>query len=166
VFPTPAPIFQTPTLAKPFTAKIAASGIAVVTVTHSLHGLSWIVYQIGFALGQAAPSPQVAAHFNGVPLTATVTMQVSAFASIASQSPYAMESFFVGPPYANLEAGDMLVCAVTGANSGDTFTVGAYINEMPSLAAQGAVANTGYQSAFIPRPKSGTARFPQGGQWR
>lgn len=128
---------HTPLLIKPFTAKVNASGIAIVTVTQTNHGLSWVVYQIGFALGLAAPSPQVAAHVNSIPLTSTVTMQNSAFASIIGQSPYAMESFFVGPPYINLEAGDQLVCAVTGAISGDTFTVGAYVNEItsPSTAA-------------------------------
>lgn len=114
---------------------VGSNGTAVIVVSQNLHGLSWIVYQIGFALGLPAPSPQVAAHINGIPLTSTVTMQQSAFASIAGESPYAMESFFVGPPYVNLEAGDRLVCAVTGAISGDTFTAGAYINEELSLAA-------------------------------
>lgn len=129
---------DTPLLIKPFTAPVNANGIAITTVSHSLHGLSWVIYQIGFALGQNAPSPQVAAHINGIPLTATVTMQTSPFASISSQSPYAMESFFVGPPYVNLEAGDQLVCAVLGATPGDTFTVGAYINEITSPATQAA----------------------------
>jgi len=132
---------DTPTLIKPFTAKVGANNIAIVTITHSLHGLSWVVFQIGFALGQLAPSPQIAAHVNSIPLTATVTMQASAFSNIPTQAPYAMESFFVGPPYVNLEAGDQLVCAVTGANVGDTFTVGAYVNEVLSLAAQAARAN-------------------------
>ena len=134
---------DTPLLIKPFTAKVGANNIAVVTVTQSNHGLSWIVYQLGLALGQAAPSPQVAAHVNGIPLAATVTMQNSAFVSIAGQSPYAMESFFVGPPYVNLEAGDQLVVAVTGANSGDIFTVGAYVNEIISPALQAAAQNYG-----------------------
>lgn len=133
---------DTPTLIKPFTAKVAANGIAIVTVTQSNHGLAWIVYQIGFALGQLAPSPQVAAHLNGIPLTASVTMQPSAFATIPTQSPFAMESFFVGPPYVNLEAGDQLVCAVTGAISGDIFTVGAFVNEVLSPGAQ--IARAGY----------------------
>lgn len=127
-----------PLLIKPFTATVASNGIAVVTVTQTNHGLSWIVYQIGFALNKQAPSPQIAAHVNGIPLAATTTMQNSAFASLAAQSPYAMESFFVGPPYINLEAGDQMVCAVTGAISGDTFTVGAYVNELPSPAASAA----------------------------
>lgn len=124
-----------PLLIKPFTAKVAASGIAVVTITQTNHGLAWIIYQIGFALNQQAPSPQIAAHVNGVPLAATTTMQNSAFAGVTGQSPYAMESFFVGPPYINLEAGDQMVCAVVGAISGDTFTVGAYVNEIPSPSA-------------------------------
>jgi hypothetical protein len=132
---------DTPTLIKPFTAKVGANGIALVTITHSLHGLSWVVFQIGFALSKLAPSPQIAAHVNGIPLTATVTMQASAFTNIPTQAPYAMESFFVGPPYINLEAGDQLVCAVTGAIANDIFTVGAYVNEVLSLAAQAARAN-------------------------
>jgi hypothetical protein len=134
---------DTPLLIKPFTAPVAANGIAVIAVTQANHGLSWIVYQLGLALGQQAPSPQVAAHVNGIPLAATVTMQNSAFASLSNQSPYAMESFFVGPPYVNLEAGDQLVVAVTGANSGDMFTVGAYVNEIVSPALQAAAQNYG-----------------------
>lgn len=125
---------DTSSLIKPFTAKVGANGIAVVTVTQTNHGLAWVIFQLGLALNQAAPSPQVAAHVNGIPLAATVTMQNSAFASLVGQSPYAMESFFVGPPYINLEAGDQLVVAVTGANSGDTFSVGAYVNEIISPA--------------------------------
>jgi hypothetical protein len=131
----PSQFDHVPTLIKPFTALVNANGFAVITISQNLHGLSWIVYQIGFALGLAAPSPQIAAHINGIPLTSTVTMQSSAFSQITGQSPYAMESFFVGPPYIDLEAGDQLVCAVTGAISGDTFTAGAYINEELSLAA-------------------------------
>lgn len=138
------PIADTPVLIKPFTGKVGSNGIAVVTVTQSNHGLAWIIYQLGLALGQAAPSPQVAAHVNGIPLAATVTMQNSAFASIQQQSPYAMESFFVGPPYVNLEAGDQLVVAVTGANNGDVFTVGAYVNEIVSMATQAANQRWGY----------------------
>jgi hypothetical protein len=126
---------DTPLLIKPFTAQVQSNGIAIVTVTQSNHGLAWVIYQIGLALNQSAPSPQVAAHVNGIPLAATVTMQNSAFAALTGQAPYAMESFFVGPPYVNLEAGDQLVVAVTGANSGDMFTVGAYINEIVSPSA-------------------------------
>ena len=121
-------------LIKPFTAPVAANGIAVVTVTQSHHGLAWIILQVGFALNQVASAAQVAAHINGTPLAATVNMQASAFASITSNAPYAMESFMVGPPYVTLEAGDQMVCAVIGANPGDTFTVGAYVNEIPSPA--------------------------------
>lgn len=128
------PAADTPLLIKPFTAKVAANGIASVIVSQNNHGLAWVIYQLGLALNQAAPSPQVAAHVNGIPLAATVTMQNSAFASLVGQTPYAMESFFVGPPYVNLEAGDQLVVAVTGANSGDMFTVGAYVNEVISPA--------------------------------
>jgi hypothetical protein len=117
-------------LIKPFTASVNANGQAILNVMHSLHGLVWKVYQIGLALGQQAPSPQVAAHVNGIPLAATVTMQPSVFAQIPQQSPYAMESFMVGPPYINLSAGDMITVAVLAANPGDTFTVGAYIDEI------------------------------------
>jgi hypothetical protein len=123
-------------LIKPFTAPVASTGIAVVNITMAIHGLAWVVYQIGFGLGQTAANPQIAAHVNGTPLAATVTMQPSAFASIVGQAPYAMESFFVGPPYITLEAGDSITCAVTGAVSGDTFTASAYVNEIPSPAGQ------------------------------
>lgn len=120
-------------LIKPFQSTVDASGQAVVYVQHDIHGLVWKVYQLGFALGQAAPSPQIGAHVNGIPLAATVTMQPSVFANITvqpyNQPPYAMESFMVGPPYVNLDAGDYIVCAVLGATAGDVFTVGAYIDE-------------------------------------
>jgi hypothetical protein len=122
-------------LIKPFTGTVGSNGIAVVTVTQSIHGLAWIILQVGFALNIVASSAQVAAHVNGTPLAATVNMQPSAFASITGNSPYAMESFMVGPPYVTLEAGDQMVCAVISATPGDTFTVGAYVNEIPSPAA-------------------------------
>jgi hypothetical protein len=125
-------------LIKPFTGTVAANGIVVVNITHGLHGIMWKVYQIGFGLGIAAPSPQVAAHVNGIPLTATVTMQSSAFAQAPAgqQPPYAMETFMVGPPYIYLQAGDVIACIVLGAVSGDTFTAGAYIDELSSGMAQ------------------------------
>jgi hypothetical protein len=121
-------------LIKSFTGTVGSNGIAVVTITQSIHGLAWIILQVGFALNEVASSPQVAAHVNGIPLAATVNMQVSAFANVTGNTPYAMESFMVGPPYVTLEAGDQMVCAVTGATPGDTFTVGAYVNEIPSPA--------------------------------
>jgi hypothetical protein len=127
-------------LIKPFTATVNAAGIATVNITMAIHGLAWIVYQIGFGLGIQASSPQVAAHVNGTPLAATVAMQVSAFASITGQAPYAMETFFVGPPYVTLEAGDSITCAVIGATSGDIFTASAYVNEVASPAGQRAKA--------------------------
>ena len=117
----------------PFTAPVNASGQAVVYVQHNLHGLVWKIYQLGFGLGQPAPSPQVAAHVNGLPLAATVTMQPTVFAShgpTLGQVPYAMESFMVGPPYPNLSAGDYIACAVLGAMPGDILTVAAYLDEM------------------------------------
>lgn len=116
-------------LIKPFTSAVNALGQSIIQVTHTLHNIEWVVYQIGFALGQQAGSPQVAAHVNGVPLAATVAMQLSVFASITEQAPYAMETFFVGPPYIFLRAGDSITCAVLGATSGDTFTAAAYIDE-------------------------------------
>jgi hypothetical protein len=119
-------------LIKPFTATVNGSGEAILLVTHALHGITWRIYQIGFGLGHPAPSPQVAAHVNGVPLAATVSMQQSVFASITGQAPYAMESFFVGPPWMDIEAGDAITCAVLGANPGDVFTAAAYIDEGPS----------------------------------
>lgn len=115
-----------------FTGKVSGSGIAIVQITHSIHGLQWKVYQIGFGLGVTAASPQVAAHVNGLPLASTVPMQVSAFASVPGQAPYAMESFFVGPPYTILQAGDVITCAVIGAASGDTLTAGVYYDEFPA----------------------------------
>ena len=122
------------TLIKPFTAMVGSNGIATLSITQSLHGISWIVYQIGFALGLPAPSPQVAAHMNSVPLVASATMQTSAFSQVPTDAPYASETFFYGPPYINLESGDQIVCAVIGATPGDVFTAGAYVNEIPSLA--------------------------------
>jgi hypothetical protein len=116
-------------LIKPFTGIVNTSGQGVVNVGHTLSNIAWKVYQVGFALGVLAPSPQVAAHVNGVPLTATTAMQPSVFANITGQAPYAMESFFVGPPYIILSSGDQMVCAVLGASSGDTFTAAAYIEE-------------------------------------
>lgn len=116
-------------LIKPFVAPVNSSGIAVVTVTHSLSQLVWKVYQLGIGLGLSAINAQVAAHVNGVPLAATVQMQPSVFANIPSQSPYAMESFMVGPPYILLSSGDMLVVGVQNAVSGDTLTVAAYVDE-------------------------------------
>jgi hypothetical protein len=129
-------------LIKPFVQAVGSNGIAVVNVTQSIHGLAWVVYQIGFGLGIQASSPQVAAHVNGTPLAATVAMQISAFASIPGQAPYAMESFMVGPPYITLEAGDSVTCAVIGATPGDVFTASAYVNEIPSPAGQR--ARSGY----------------------
>jgi hypothetical protein len=116
-------------LIKPFTAPVNASGQAVVSIGHSLSQIAWKVYQIGFGLGKLAPSPQVAAHVNSVPLASTTTMQPSVFANIVGQAPYAMESFFVGPPYIILSSGDTITCAVLAATSGDVFTAAAYIEE-------------------------------------
>lgn len=116
-------------LIKPFTAPVDGSGHAIVTVTHGLHGLSWKVYQLGLGLGQVSALAQTAAHINGIPLASTIIMQQSVFASLTGQAPYAMESFFVGPPYVILSAGDQLTVGVIKANPGDVFTVGAYIEE-------------------------------------
>ena len=116
---------ETFTLIKPFVVKVNASGFGSVEITHSLQGIIWQVFQIGFALGQTAFNPQIGAHMNGIPLTSSVAMQPVAFTGF----PYAMESFFVGPPYVGLKAGDKIVCAVTGAAASDVFTAGAYISE-------------------------------------
>jgi hypothetical protein len=121
---------------KPFLGTVNAEGQAIVTIDHNLHGLMWKIYQVGFGLGQQALNAQVAAHVNGIPLMSTVAMQPSAFASIPTQAPYAMESFMVGPPYIYLQAGDMIVCAVINAVAGDTFTCGAYLDEQSSSQAQ------------------------------
>ena len=121
-------------LIKPFTATVA-NGIAQVGVTHSLAGMTWVVYQIGFALGINQGTPQVAAQVNGTPLGATIVMQPSAFVSLPGFSPYAMLSYMVGPPYIFLQSGDKISTAVLGAQNGDVFTVSAYLDEMNSLTA-------------------------------
>jgi hypothetical protein len=150
---------DTPTLIKPFTATVGQDGIAIVQVGQNIHGLTWVVYQIGFGLGIQAASPQVAAHLQGQPLVASAPMQVSAFAQIPTQSPYAMESFFYGPPYVSLEAGENITCAVIAATPGDTFTVAAYVNEMTSLANAAAMnAKNQYAAAYIPRAGTRTWR--------
>lgn len=145
-----------PSLIKPFTAQVGSNGIAVVTITQTNHGLAWMVYQIGFALGKPAASPQVAAHFNSQPLVASAPMQVSAFAQIPTAAPYAMESFFYGPPYITLESGDQIVCAVNGAMNGDNFTATAYVQEIPSPATS-AAQQANFGAGYIPR--SGTRRW-------
>jgi len=112
-------------LIKPFTSKIGANGQATIEISHPINGLIWQVFQIGFALGQSAINAQVGAHVNGIPLTSSVLMQPVSFQGI----PYAMESFFFGPPYVGLRAGDKIVCSVINATVNDTFTAGAYISE-------------------------------------
>lgn len=145
-------------LIKPFTAAVGSNGIATAVITQTNHGLAWVVYQIGFGLGQQAPSPQVAAHLNGQPLVASAPMQLSAFASVPGAAPYAMETFFYGPPYVTLEPGDAITCAVIGANSGDIFTVSAYVNEIQSPAtARAQAAGSQYASGFNSR--AGTQRW-------
>lgn len=123
-------------LIKPFTSKVNASGIAELDVTHSLAGMVWVVYQVGFALNLNAGSPQVAAQVNGMPLGATIAMQPSAFTGIPGFASYGMLSFMVGPPYTFLNSGDKLSCAVLGATSGDTFTAGAFIDELSAQQAE------------------------------
>lgn len=110
---------------QPFTAKVGSNGQASVTITQSIHGLIWQVFQIGFGLNQSAINAQVGAHLNGIPLTSSVLMQPVMFQGV----PYAMESFFVGPPYVGLKAGDQIVCSVINAVVGDTFTAGAFYSE-------------------------------------
>lgn len=112
-------------LIKPFVAKVGANGQAQLSITHNLQGIVWQVFQIGFALGIKSTFAQCGAHLNGIPLTSAVQMQPVSFNGF----PYAMESYFVGPPYIGLKAGDQIVCAVISATSGDTFTAGAYISE-------------------------------------
>lgn len=117
-------------LIKPFQATVDSGGQALVIVGHSIQGIEWRICQLGFALGQLAPSPQVAAHINSMPLCATTTMQTSLFGNLDGSPPYAMESFMVGPPYPILSAGDQIVCAVVGATANDQFTVGAFVEEL------------------------------------
>src|SRR5215472_5325940 len=65
---------------------------------------------------------------------------------------------FSGQPYPVLEAGDVMRVGVIGATSGDTFTVGAYVNEIPSPATTAALSNANQSSAgYIPR--AGTRRW-------
>lgn len=116
-------------LIKAFQSKVPASGGTLLQVRHDLHGRVWKVYQLGFALGVVALQAQVAAHVNGIPLAATVSMQLSVFSTLTGDTPYAMESFMVGPPYIILQAGEYITCGVINATSGDTFTVGAYVTE-------------------------------------
>jgi len=120
-------------LIKPFTAVVGSNGQASLSITQAINGLIWQVFQIGFALNQVALAAQVGAHMNGIPLTSTVYMQQVTFSGF----PYRMESFFVGPPFVGLKAGDQIVCAVVGATPGDTFTAGAYISEEQDPSAAG-----------------------------
>jgi hypothetical protein len=110
---------------QPFQATVNAGGQATLQITHAINGLIWQVFQIGFALNQTALNSQVGAHMNGIPLTAAVLMQQVMFPGF----PYLMESFFVGPPYVGLKAGDQITCSVINAVPGDVFTAGAYISE-------------------------------------
>jgi hypothetical protein len=117
-------------LIKPFTAQVNSLGQAMVQVEHSLHGLVWKVYQIGMSLNEAANLAQCAAHINGIPLSGAVYMQPCQFPGV----PYRMESYFTGPPYIVLSAGDFILCSVINATPGDTFTAGAYVEERPASA--------------------------------
>lgn len=149
---------DTYSLIKPFTAKVNNSGFAVVDVTHSLNGIAWQVMQVGLALGLNAPSPQCAAIVNGIPFVSAVVMGTSVFSSLLGSAPIAMTSEFSGQPYPVLEAGDVMRVGVIGATSGDTFTVGAYVNEIPSPATTAALSNANQSSAgYIPR--AGTRRW-------
>lgn len=149
---------NTSSLIKPFTASVGSNGIATVSITQTNHGLAWTIYQIGFALGQQAPSPQVAAHFNSMPLVASAPMQVAAFASTPGAAPYAMEMFFYGPPYVVLESGDQITCSVIGANPGDIFTAAAFVDELTSPATVRA-QNASGQHAAGHIPRAGTRRW-------
>lgn len=114
------------------TATVNSNGQAIIRIRHDLHGLAWKVYQIGMALGILNNSPpQVAAHVNGIPLAGSAFMQPSVFNQITGEPAYAMESFFVGPPYVILQAGDTITCAVMSATAGDVFTVGVFLEERP-----------------------------------
>ena len=147
---------DTYTLIKPFTAKVDGNGNAFVEVTHSIHGLAWQVMQVGIGLGQPAPSPQIAAMVNGIPFVSSVVLAPSVFASIVGSVPLAMTTELTGPPYPTLEAGDKLSIGVTGATPGDTFLVGAYVNEIDSPASAAALTHSG-ANAYLPR--SGTRRW-------
>lgn len=151
---------ETYTLIKPFTAPVNASGFSMVTVSHSLHGIAWEVVQVGMALGLPAPSPQVAAIVNGIPLVSAAVMVQSVFAASPGSAPVSMTSAFYGPPYVLLEAGDQMIVGVIGATAGDVFTVGAYVNEIesPSTAAANAnVSSGGPIRGYVSR--SGTQRW-------
>jgi len=145
------------TLIKPFSATVDGNGHAVITISHSLQGIAWQIPQVGLSLGQMATSPEVAAAINGIPFVSSVVLGTSVFASLPGTGvpPIAMTTQFSGLPYPTLEAGDQFVIGVIGAAPGDTFTAGAYINEIPSPA-QAAAASSN-NSAYIAR--AGTQRW-------
>lgn len=146
---------NTPSLVKPFSGVVNGSGVATATITQSLHGIAWVVQQIGFSLGLAAPSPEVSALFNGVPFVSTLVMSNSPFSGLTGMAPVAMTAQFSGPPYPLLESGDAILLGVQGATAGDVFTIAAYINEIQSPATAAAQANAaagGTTAAYIPRP--------------
>lgn len=143
---------------RPFTATVGINGQAIVQIGHSLHGLAWIIYQIGLSLGQAAPSPEISAIVNGVPFVSSVVMSTANLASFPGAPPAAMVSAFSGPPYPMLEAGDLMQIGVIGAKAGDTFTAGVFMQEIDSPTLAAAVANTSdFTSGHISR--AGTARW-------
>ena len=121
-------------LIKPFIETVNSLGQALATITTPLSNLTWKIYQIGMGLALPAPSAQVAAHLNGVPYTASVTMQPSIFAQIPGASPYFLEGFFNGPPYPVLSAGDQIVIGLVGAQPGDQFTVSIVYEEIAAKA--------------------------------
>lgn len=143
---------------QPFTGPVDGNGNGYATITHSIHGLAWVVVQVGVSLQKPASSPQVAAIVNGIPLVSSAVMVRSVFASLPGVAPIAMTTEFSGVPYPVLEAGDRLVVGVTGATPGDVLTVGAFVNEVESPAAIAARNAAGdYAVSYVPR--SGRARW-------
>lgn len=116
---------------KPFKGTVGSNGQATAVISRNTQSLIWQMFQIGFALNLAAFNPQVRGYVSGIPLTAAVAMQLVRFTGF----PYQMRSYFVGPPCVGLKAGDQIVCAVTNATPGNTFTAGAYIPEEQDAAA-------------------------------
>jgi len=145
-------------LIKPFTGPVDVNGNGFAVVTHNIHGLAWVVVQVGISLQQRASSPQVAAIVNGIPLVSSAVMVVSVFASLPGVAPIAMTTEFSGVPYPVLEAGDRLTVGVTGATPGDILTVGAFVNEIISPATQAAMeAGSNYAISHVSR--AGTRRW-------
>lgn len=109
---------------KVFTAQIDGSGKAQVDVTHSLHGLTWIVMQLSVQTGRLSNVATVSADFNGIPFITSAALQPNGKGGSSSNAG--------GQPYAFLQAGDKLTVYLQGGNTNDIFTVAAHLLEVDS----------------------------------